>query len=385
MATKELKKKPKERIKTFLRKKTTKMKKFILSSAAIVLLINFAQSQGCIIVRNVSGLGQYNLTSKSFSTANWQISINNRYFKAYRDYKGKVDLKTPPPNQNVIKSFSMDLAVTRLLPHGWSLDLGFPISANSRTSNAEHGGPNTSRRSTSAFGMGDLQFTALKWLLKPSNNQKGNIQLGLGIKFPTGDFKKQGYFYRNDTTRVLSILNPSIQLGDGGTGIIAELNTYYFLDPKRTFSLYGNLYYLANPTDVNGTQYTMGKPETAANILLGAYDVSVIDVFSIRVGLNYDVKSWSLSAGIRDEGAPVYDLIGKSDGIRRSGYTLSAEPGVIYKFKSLSIYSYVPFLLSHEVKQSALDKIITKETGVYTSSPGGSGDYQIFVGAQFQL
>ena len=361
------------------------MKKITIISTALLFLANFAHSQGCIIVRNVSGLGQYNVTTKSFSTSNWQISINSRYFKAYRDYKGKVDQHLPPANQNVINSFSMDLGVTRLLPHGWSLDLGFPISANSRTTNSEHGGPNTARHTTSAYGMGDLQFTALKWLLKPSDNQRGNIQLGLGIKFPTGDFKKQGYFYRNDTTRILSTLNPAIQLGDGGTGIIAELNTYYFLDSKKTFSLYGNFYYLANPTDINGTQYTQGKPETAVNILRGAYDVSVIDVFSIRAGITYDVKNWAFSAGIRDEGAPVYDLIGKSDGIRRGGYTLSAEPGIIYKFKSASIYAYVPFLLSHEVKQSALDKIITKETGIYTSSTGGSGDYQIFVGAQFQL
>jgi len=346
------------------------MKTFMIFLGTI-LISTFAYSQGCIIVRNVSGLGQYNLTSKSFSTSNWQININNRYFRAYRDYKGKVDLHTPPPNQNVINSFSTDFDITRLLPHGWSLDLGFPIEANSRTTNSEHGGPNTARHTTSAYGMGDLQFTVLKWLLKPTDNQRGNIQIGLGIKFPTGDFKKQGYFYRNDTTRILSILNPAIQLGDGGTGIIVELNTYYFLNSKKTISLYGNFYYLANPTDINGTQYTQGRPETPANILLGAYDVSVIDVFSIRAGINYDVKNWSFSAGIRDEGAPVYDLIGKSDGIRRSGYTLSAEPGIIYKFKSVSIYSYVPFLLSHEVKQSALDKIITTKTGVYTSSPGG--------------
>src|SRR5450755_3069170 len=120
------------------------MKTFIIFLCA-VLLSTFAQSQGCIIVRNVSGLGQYDLTSKSFSTSSWQISINSRYFKAYRDYKGKVDLKTPPPNQNIIRSYSMDFAVTKLLPKGWSLDLGFPIEANSRTTNSEHGGPNTPR------------------------------------------------------------------------------------------------------------------------------------------------------------------------------------------------------------------------------------------------
>ena len=362
------------------------MKKSIIISTALLFLVHFAKSQGCIIVRNVSGLGgQYNLVSKSFSSSNWQLSINNRYFKAYHDYKGKEDLKLPPENQNVIKSFSMDLTLTRFLSHGWSLDLGFPISANSRTTNSEHGGPNTTRHTTSAFGMGDLQFTAYKWLLKTNVEQRGNIQIGLGIKFPTGNYNKQGYFYRNDTTRILSTLNPAIQLGDGGTGIVTELNTFYFFGSKKNLSVYGNFYYLINPTDINGTQYTQGRPQTQANILLGAYDVSVIDVYSIRAGLSYDLKRWAFSGGVRYEGAPVYDLIGKSHGIRRSGYTLSAEPGIIYKFKTASIYCYVPFLLSHEVKQSALDIKISKETGSYVSSPGGSGDYQIFLGAQFQL
>src|SRR5260221_1047683 len=186
------------------------MKKLTILSFIFLLCSNFVHSQGCIIVRNISGLGQYNLTSNSYSNSNWQININNRYFKAYRDYKGKVDQKTAPANQNVIKSYSMDLGVTRLLPKGWSLDLSFPISANSRTTDLEHGGLNTKRHTTKAFGVGDLQIVANKWLLKPSETQRGNIQLGLGIKFPTGDFKKQGYFYRNDTTRILSLLNPSI-------------------------------------------------------------------------------------------------------------------------------------------------------------------------------
>jgi hypothetical protein len=174
-------------------------------------------------------------------------------------------------------------------------------------------------------------------------------------------------------------VNPSIQLGDGGTGIITELNAFYFLGPKKTFSLYANFYYLINPADVNGTQYTMGKPETPANIFFGAYDVSVPDVFSMRGGIDYNAKNWTFSAGLRDEGAPVHDLFGKSNGIRRNGYTLSAEPGIIYKFKTAAIYCYVPFLLSHEIKQSVLEKNMNKHL------TGGSGDYQIFVGAQFQL
>jgi hypothetical protein len=209
------------------------MKKFILFLFAAVMLVSSAKSQGCIIVRNISGLGQYNITSNTYTNSNWQININNRYFKAYRDYRGKVDQKTPPANESIIKSYSMDIGVTRLLPRGWSLDLSFPVSANSRNADLEHGGPNTTRHTTRAFGVGDLQLIAGKWLLKPTEKQRGNIQIGLGIKFPTGDYKKQGYFYRNDTTRVLSLLNPSIQLGDGGTGIITELNAFYFLGAQR--------------------------------------------------------------------------------------------------------------------------------------------------------
>jgi hypothetical protein len=369
----------------FIHPKLFAMKKLTILSFTFLLLSGPAISQGCIIVRNISGLGQYNLTSNSFSTSNWQVSINNRYFKAYRDYKGKVDQKTPPQNRNIIKSYSMDIGVTRLLPNGWSLNLSFPISSNSRNTDLEHGGPNTTRHTTRAFGMGDLQFIFNKWLLKPSVTQRGNIQLGLGIKFPTGDFKKQGYFYRNDTTRILSLLNPSIQLGDGGTGIITELNTFYLLGSRKNMSLYGNFYYLINPTDINGTQYTMGKPQTPVNILLGAYDVSVPDVYSLRAGINYNLKDWAFSAGLRDEGAPVRDLFGESNGIRRAGYTLSAEPGVMYKFKKATIYLYVPFLLSHEIKRNLLDKATTKATGVYSFGAGGSGDYQVFLGAQFQL
>ncbi|HEY1870835.1 MAG TPA: hypothetical protein VGG71_07230, partial [Chitinophagaceae bacterium] len=276
-----------------------------------------------------------------------------------------------------IKSFSTDFEITRLLNNGWSLELGFPISSNSRTSDLEHGGLNTPRHTTRAFGMGDLHLMAYKWLFKLTD--RGNVQLGMGIKFPTGDFKKQDYFYRNDTTRVLSLVNPSIQLGDGGTSIITELNAFYFFGQKRTINVYGNFYYLINPVDVNGTQYTQGRTPVPALLNEGYYDVSVPDVYSLRSGLDFNFKNLTLSAGLRYEGVPVHDLFGQSNGIRRNGYTLSAEPGITYKFKKTVFYFYIPFVLSHEIKQSVLEKELDK---YFT---GGSGDYQIFVGAQFQL
>ncbi len=361
------------------------MKTIIIIAAFSCVFANTAQSQGCIAVRNISGFGQYNLTSNAFSTSQWQVNINTRYFKAYRDFKEKVDLKTPKPNQNIIKSYSMDIGVTRLFNNGWSFDFSLPVSSNSRSSTLEHGGPNTQRHTTHTFGIGDVRFTAYKWLLKPRVTQQGNIQVGLGVKLPTGDYKYQDYFYRDDTTRVLSAVNPAIQLGDGGTGIITEINTFYFFSANHNVGVYGNFYYLINPRDQNGTQYTTGKPPSPVIIAAGGLENSVPDVYSFRVGINFNTENWSFSAGLRDEGSPVRDLIGENNGTRRAGYTLSAEPGVIYKLKKATLYTYVPFTIAHSIKQNLVDKKVSDITGVYTVGPGGSGDYQIFLGVQFQL
>jgi len=72
-------------------------------------------------------------------------------------------------------------------------------------------------------------------------------------------------------------------------------------------------------------------------------------------------------------------------GLRRVGYNLSAEPGIIYKMKKASVYAYIPFIVSREIKQNLPDKFKTKYTGVYTLTPGGSGDYQVFLGVQFKF
>ena len=278
----------------------------------------------------------------------------------------------------------MDIGLSRLLNKGWSLDLSIPISSNSRTGDVEHGGPNTKRYTTRAFGLGDIILTAYKWLLAPSATQKGNIQLGLGIKLPTGDYKYQDHFHWNDSTIVLAPVNQSIQLGDGGTGITTELNAFYIFN--KTISVYGNFYYLINPRDQNGVPATLGgRPASPLLIKANGAELSVPDIFSYRAGANFNVAKWAFSLGLRDEGAPVHDLFGGSNGTRRAGYTLSIEPGIIYKLKKATVYTYVPFLLSHAIRRNVVDKNMTALTGVYSSGAGGSGDYQTFIGIQFKL
>jgi hypothetical protein len=359
------------------------MKKLFIFLPVAILQAHITYSQGCIMVRNISGFGQYNLADNAFSSSEWQLNINTRYFKSWRDFKGTEDQKTPEGDRSIIRSFSTDIAISKLMNNGWSLDLSIPLSANSRSANKEHGGAGTTRHSTHSFGLGDTRFTLYKWLLHPSVAQKGNIQLGLGFKFPTGDYKYQDYFYKNDSTRILAPVNASIALGDGGTGIITEVNAFYLLNKKT--SLYGNFYYLINPRDQNGVSSTTWRAPTQLEVAAGADIYSVPDVYAIRAGINFNLTKISFSAGLREEGVPVHDLIGSSNGRRRPGYNLSFEPGVIYKMKRTSLYAYVPIVVARKIKQDVPDANASKITGVYRTGTGGSGNYFVFVGVLFKL
>ena len=81
-------------------------------------------------------------------------------------------------------------------------------------------------------------------------HMKFNMQAGVGIKFATGDYRFQDYFYKNDSTKTLGPVDQSIQPGDGGTGITTELNVFWNVATR--VNLYGNFYYLINPREQNG-------------------------------------------------------------------------------------------------------------------------------------
>lgn len=360
------------------------MKKLLILSVTFLLLTNKVSPQGCIIVRNISGFGQYNLTDKGFSTSNWQLNITNRYFKSHRDFKGTINQNTPDSDVHIIYSYTLDLSITRMLSKGWSLGFSLPIASNTRSATVEHGGAGTPRHSTHSFGIGDIRITAYKWLVNPSVKQNWNLQIGLGLKFPTGDYRYEDYFYRNDSTKVLAPVSPSIQLGDGGTGIITELNTFYVFNSRR-ISLYGNFYYLVNPREQNGVSTTFGKIPTPLQVKTGGNVNSVPDQYSIRAGIDFNFKRLLFSAGLRHEGTPVYDLIGGSNGYRRAGYNLSVEPGILYKMKKGSVYAYIPIIVSRNIKQTVPDKKESEITNEYVVKMGGSPNYLLFVGASFKL
>ena len=220
-------------------------------------------------------------------------------------------------------------------------------------------------------------------MLDPAKRNKGNVQLGLGIKLPTGDYKYQDFFYKNDSTEILGPVDQSIQLGDGGTGISAELNTFYNM--SKSFSLYGNFYYLANPREQNGTSTARGASPSVTAIRYGSSTMSVPDQYMVRAGVNFTTKSLALSMGIRDECLPAEDLFGGSSGFRRPGYIISVEPGITLKLKKANVYAYIPVALQRSRTQSFADKKRTSITGVYAQGDAAFADYAINNGATFRF
>lgn len=356
------------------------MKKFIFSTLVLLLVQHSLQSQGCIAVRAIAGFGQYGQMEYNSSSSKWFVNVNNRYFRSFRTFKGTADQHTPKKDEVVNKVFTTDITLLRLFNNGWSVTLDVPVIDNSRSTAFEHGGK---RHATRSFGLGDLRFTLYKWLADPQTHAKGNVQIGLGLKLPTGDYKFQDYYYQNDSTRILNPVDQSIQLGDGGTGLIAELNAFYTIG--KSLHLYGNLFYMANPREQNGVSTAKNGPVSAISIKAGAEVMSVPDQYTIRAGVKYMPKNLGIEGGLRAEGVPVNDLIGESGGLRRAGYNISIEPGLSYKLKNCLVYVYVPVSLKRSISQSVTDKKLTNLTGVYTISPGGYADYLVFAGISFRL
>jgi len=347
------------------------MKTFILSLLVIIAPAMQAKSQGCVAIRNVAGISPDLLFENIRPDDKVIFNITNRYFEASTSFKGN-DFYSDTLVTNRI--YTLNLSMIRLLQNGWSLSLNVPIAANSRNNGADHKGPlSYPKYTTHAFGLGDIRVTVYKWLLNPSVNKKGNIQAGLGLKLPTGDFKYQDYFYRKADSSVLAPVDQAIQLGDGGTGITTELSAFYSFG--RKINLYFQGFYLINPREQNGVSNLKGRTPTPTQIANNTTVMSVPDQYSIRGGVNFQFQKIILAAGLRYEKVPENDLIGGNKGFRRAATIASVEPGINYKLKNALAYAYVGIPFERNI-------ILNKQNDM---TPAGFADWVISFGIQFKL
>jgi hypothetical protein len=347
-----------------------------------VLTFSKAHAQGCVAIRSNGGTCTMNDPSHG-KQSGWVLGLNTRYFKSFRHFsateeqKHRVEQHTEVINHTAVA----DMGITKILNNRWSVALFTPIVSNTRSSLYEHDRKN--RYTTRSFGLGDVRMAAYYWLFDPAKNERSNVQLGLGLKLPTGDYKYQDYFHISDTSTRLGPVDQSIQLGDGGTGLTLELNAFQHV--SKNVSLYANAYYLSNPREHNGVSNARGGIATDSSKLFTTDVMSVPDQYMIRAGASYMVHGFTFSAGARMEAVPAHDLIGGNRGFRRPGYVVAVEPVVAYKLKRVQVYLSVPWAVKRARTQSYPDEIRSRLTKTSYTGDAAFADYSINAGVAFRL
>ena len=305
----------------------------------------------------------------------WMATVAYRYFHAFRDFRGSDNIPFPSPKEiyanNHVNTWDVSVmyAVTRRL----SLSLGLPIGYGTRQTYYEHDG--VSRHTMRNGGVGDLRLMGYLWLLDPDTHSDQNIQLGLGVKAPTGEYRAKDYSYRA-TGRVLRPVDPAIQQGDGGWGILLSAQAFQKIFTNTSIYFQGT--YLSNPREMNGTQTPFGDIPELTGGDIGYRINSVPDQYVARLGLSHTI--WpeiglSVTLGARAEGVPRRDLFGDSQGYRLPGHAVSVEPGFSIALGKNFLEFTVPAAVYRHASKSLADR--------RTHSPIGGiatfADYQVIV------
>ncbi|MEB2784546.1 hypothetical protein [Algoriphagus persicinus] len=329
------------------------MKKYsilILLLSFLYLIPSDTYAQGCVAIRQFSGLGNAVGQGNILNKGEWNISANYRYFKSFRHFRGSHEEpnRIEDGTEVINKQHGLDINVSYAFSERLYGIVSLPLQYNDRSSLYEHG--RTERHSTYSKGLGDMRIGAGYWLLSGEKAKKGNTAIGFGIKFPTGDYAATSTFYNqgDEAIALEKTVDQSIQLGDGGTGLIVDFQGLW--NVGGTFFLYYDGFYMFNPRETNGTATNRRRENEAI--------MSVPDQFAVRTGVFKSVEKvhgLGASLGGRIEGIPVHDALGGSAGFRRPGYIISVEPGVSYMLGNVTGTLNVPIALFRNRTQSVTD------------------------------
>lgn len=257
----------------------------------------------------------------------WEVSVGWRYQKSDRHYVGSEyqGIRDQIGNQ-VRNSINLaDLSVRYQATRRTDVNFGVPYFMGTRSQMLRSNGVNLERFQTNARGIGDVMVTTHRWMFDPDTHTKGNLQFGTGVKIPTGADNVTDTFRTVSggvISNVIRTVDQSIQPGDGGFGLLAEVNGFMRLT-KSGLSVYGSGDYLSSPQEKSNVLTYRSAP--------GEDVMSIADQYLVRGGVAMPVpkvKNVQFSLGIRAEGVPSHDLIGGSKGFRRPGIAVSLEPVV---------------------------------------------------------
>ncbi len=325
-------------------------------------------AQGCIASPNNSGCMLHHPEGTA-SSDRFSATISYRYYESARHFGGRTrtgawldgdeeNTDREKAHQQMINRVSLfDVSLAYQFTPRWNATLDLPFIVAERSSVFEH--TDGQRHTMRANGLGDLRLITDYWLLDPHKHMNGNVAVGVGVKMPTGDDNATDISYRSGG-RVRRPVDQSIQPGDGGWGLILQLQA--FQKVYQNLSAYAQGNYLFSPEEQNDTQRVMGDVG-APNAM--TYN-SISDQYFGRVGLSQTLwPSHGLggSLGGRIEGVPVYDAIGDSLGYRQPGYTVSVEPGISWMGKKNSLSILAPVAVYRNRERSAAENAMNRRGG----------------------
>ncbi len=326
-----------------------------------LLSVSSAHAQGCIVARTSQPVGREE-RGGYLSSGQWELTLGYRYLYSNHFYIGSteqsqiVDAHDGDAVANRIHLFNLEVSY-QVSPR-WSLGANVPYLSATRhfpgyLPGYMTGMPGAPDQDSSSHGVGDVNLTAQSWIWNPSAQPRGNIAIGFGVVFPTGDDNYQDVVQTKSGPQKIAV-DSSIQPGLGGWGIV--LQSQGFRAVKKAV-LYYNASYILEPEDTTDTRSGLPGPLM--------YN-SIPDTYLAEAGVAYPlpkVPGLDLTFGPRIEGVPVHDLIGDSNGFRRPGYALSLEPGFEYSRGNGIITFGLPVAVARDRQQNVPEMTVGKHGG----------------------
>src|SRR5512138_786533 len=161
----------------------------------------------------------------------WSASIGWRYQKSDRHFVGsEYQEERDEQGSQVINDINLaDLSIRYQATRRVEISAGVPYFMATRSQSLRQNGVQLERYQTAARGIGDVMVSTRRWMFDPDTHPRGNLQLGVGVKIPTGANNDTDTFRvlsGTTITNVIRTVDQSIQPGDGGFGVLVDLSTF---------------------------------------------------------------------------------------------------------------------------------------------------------------
>jgi hypothetical protein len=304
-----------------------------------------ASAQGCMPIRFISPVvgGQGDVYLRRHTL---QASVGYRRLSSDQFVVGKAvrnDLG-PGGQASIVNTNSVTASVAYAVSNRLSFSLNIPFSQGS----ASRIYADSKSHETSARGLGDLNLIATYWLRNGGLEPRGNLAFGVGIKAPTGSNHAEDNFWNKNGTIVRFPVDQSIQPGDGGWGVILQVQGFQPVFHRSYVYAAGS--YTSNPGKVTDVVRSPGSTQVWG----------VPDTYNARVGVAMTIgggQGVSVSLGGRLDGTTKRDLIGGGAhvGFRRPAIVGYVDPGLSVTRGSRSFTLNVPVRAYKNFRPSYVD------------------------------